>query len=49
MIELVFFDDKLIDKEIRDKLVDMNEADLRNLILHLVNKNSQLKKHILKY
>ena len=49
MIELVFFNDHIVDKEIRDKLSDMDETDLRNLIFHLVNKNTQLKKHILKY
>lgn len=49
MIELVFFDDHVVDKEIKDKLEDMNEIDLKNLIFYLVNKNSQLKKHILKY
>ena len=28
---------------------DMDEDDLKHLIIHLVNKDSRIKKHILKY
>ena len=49
MIELVFFDDHVVDKEIKEKLDDMNETDLKNLIFYLMNKRTQLRKDILKY
>lgn len=49
MIEITFFDNIIVDKEIKEKLADMDENDLRHLIIHLVNKDNRIKKHILKY